>query len=109
VQTIPQQFSGGSSPLYFQLDIVEHTQQVANHIEHLHNKAAPHKNTHLEAKTLRLIQSKLKSIEAKVAQADKGNSLVILPTLQYESKIQDFINKNNFQTSTSNPKHSRTK
>jgi len=38
-----------------------------------------------------------------ITQADKRNSLVILPTAQYESKIQDFIQTNNFQTSTKNP------
>jgi len=35
--------------------------------------------------------------------ADKGNSTVILPTLQYNMKIQKFIDKNNYQTSTVNP------
>jgi len=38
-----------------------------------------------------------------ITTADKGNSLVILPTQQYNTKIQDFIYKNNFQTSTTNP------
>jgi hypothetical protein len=38
-----------------------------------------------------------------IAPADKGNSLVILPIHQYENKIQDFIDMNNFSTSTSNP------
>ena len=34
--------------------------------------------------------------------ADKGNSLVILPTQQYNTKIQAFIENNNFQKSTTN-------
>jgi hypothetical protein len=34
------------------------------------------------------------------ARADKGNSIVILPTQQYESKIQDFLQNNNFITTT---------
>jgi len=38
-----------------------------------------------------------------IASADKGNSLVVLPIHQYESKIQDFIETNNFQSSTSDP------
>jgi hypothetical protein len=38
-----------------------------------------------------------------IAPADKGNSIVVLPIQNYDAKIQDFINKNNFQLSTSNP------
>ena len=38
-----------------------------------------------------------------MTSADKANSLVILPTQQYHTKIQNFIDKNNFQTSTTNP------
>jgi hypothetical protein len=38
-----------------------------------------------------------------MALAGKGNSIVILPIQQYEAKIHDFIDKNNFQISTSNP------
>ena len=76
--------------------------QVANRIEKLH-KSAPRNNTHPEIRTVKSIQSKLKNNEAMIAPADKGNSLVILPIHQYESKIQDFIDTNNFSTSTSNP------
>ena len=35
--------------------------------------------------------------------ADKGNSLVILPTEKYDSKIADFIRMNDFQTTTKDP------
>jgi len=38
-----------------------------------------------------------------ITTADKGNSLVILQTQQYKAKVQDFIDKNNFQSSTTNP------
>jgi hypothetical protein len=38
-----------------------------------------------------------------IMTADKGNSVVILPTQQYNTKIQNFIDKNNFQTSAVNP------
>jgi hypothetical protein len=38
-----------------------------------------------------------------ITWADEGNSLVILPTTQYESKIEKFIQTNNFQTSRNNP------
>jgi len=76
--------------------------QVATRIEEIHKKS-PHNNTHPELKTLKSIQTKLIHNEATVASADKGNSLVILPTRQYEEKIQDFIDKTNFQTSKTNP------
>jgi len=33
----------------------------------------------------------------------KGNSIVILPIQQYETKIQNFLHENNFQTSTIDP------
>jgi hypothetical protein len=77
--------------------------QVADRIEKLHNKSHTHKNTHPEIRTLRSIQTTLKANEAMIASADKGNSIVVLPIQQYESKIQDFINKNKFQVSTTNP------
>ena len=41
--------------------------------------------------------------EAMIARADKGNSLVILPTAQYETKVEDFIQTNHFQSSAKDP------
>jgi hypothetical protein len=38
-----------------------------------------------------------------VTVPDEGNSLVILPIKQHESKIQNFLLENNFQTSTVDP------
>jgi len=38
-----------------------------------------------------------------ITQADKGNTIVILPTHQYETKIQNFILNNNFHTATTDP------
>jgi len=38
-----------------------------------------------------------------VTWADKGNSLVILPIKQYDSKITDFILAKKFQTTTRDP------
>jgi hypothetical protein len=38
-----------------------------------------------------------------ITTADKGNSVVILPIQQYNTKIQNFIDKHNFQTSAVNP------
>jgi hypothetical protein len=71
--------------------------QVAIHIEELHVK-----NTHPELRTLKSIQTKLKSNDAMIASADKGNSLVVLPIQQNDAKVQKFIDKNNL-TSTTNP------
>ena len=38
-----------------------------------------------------------------ITRADKGNSLVILPTEQYDSKIADFVRMDDFQTTTKDP------
>jgi hypothetical protein len=38
-----------------------------------------------------------------IARADKGNSIVVLPTAQYETKVEDFIQTNHFQTATKDP------
>jgi len=34
-----------------------------------------------------------------ITRADKRNSIAILPIQEYETKIQNFLNENNFQTS----------
>jgi hypothetical protein len=38
-----------------------------------------------------------------IAGADKGNSIVIVHTEQYESKIQDFLHSHNFSSNTTDP------
>jgi len=38
-----------------------------------------------------------------ITRADKGNTMVISPTFQYESKIQNFIDNNNFTKITYDP------
>jgi len=63
----------------------------------------PTHQTQPETKVIRSIQSKLKENNATVTRADKGNSTVILPTLQYETKIQNFILNNKFRTATADP------
>jgi hypothetical protein len=60
-------------------------------------------NTHFEATTVRNIQAKLKDKGAMIKCADKGNSLVILPTTLYKSKVDEFIQANNFLASKTNP------
>ena len=74
---------------------------IAERIDNLHKQNPAH--THPEAKTIRSIQRKLKEHNAKVTRADKGNTLVILPTHQYETKLQDFIKNNDFHTRATNP------
>jgi hypothetical protein len=49
------------------------------------------------------IQTKLKNNNTMITAADKSNSIVLLPIQQYEIKIQNFLDKNHFQTSTTNP------
>ena len=67
------------------------------------NKHQPTRNTHHEAGTIRTIQSKLRNNNAMITRADKGNSLVILPTQMYESKVHDFLQANQFQTISTDP------
>ena len=38
-----------------------------------------------------------------ITRADKGNSLVILPTPHYENKIEKFLGDNNFHTVAADP------
>ena len=63
----------------------------------------PNHRTHPEARIIKSIQTKLKDNNAMITRADKGNSIVILPTQQYETKIQNFIHNNNFHTATTDP------
>jgi len=75
---------------------------TADQIEKL-NQNNPYHEKHPEEKKIRSIQKKLSKNNAMIARADKGNSIVILPTIQYEAKIQDFILNNNFRTTTTDP------
>ena len=38
-----------------------------------------------------------------ITRTDKGNSIVILPTLHYENKIEKFLSENNFHTVATDP------
>jgi hypothetical protein len=73
-----------------------HTLQQNNTSNSIHN-------THPKTRLIKSIKSKLNSNQAMIARVDKGNSIVILPTQQYESKIQDFLQNNNFITTTKDP------
>jgi len=59
-----------------------------------------------EAKIIWSIKTKLNDSRAMITWADKGNSLVILPTAHYENKIEHFIQSNNFLPSKTNPTES---
>jgi hypothetical protein len=78
---------------------------VAKRITTLHegSKYPPTPKVQQEAKTIKNIKSKLNTNKATVTRADKGNTLVILPTEQYNSKMEDFIQANNLQTIPTDP------
>ena len=63
----------------------------------------PTYKTHLQAKKISSIQNKLKDNKAMITQADNCNTIIILPTHQYETKIQNFILNNNFPTAITDP------
>ena len=79
--------------------------KVSDHIEKLRhqNKSFPYHISYTESKIVKSIQTKLKDNDAIITSTDKGNSMVILPTHQYHMKIQNFVDKNKFQISTTNP------
>jgi hypothetical protein len=63
----------------------------------------PRHNTHPESKTIKTIQTKFQDNNAMITRSDKGNSIVILHIQQYESKIHNFLQACNFQTSSTDP------
>jgi len=63
----------------------------------------PRHNTHPESRTIKTIQAKLQENNAIITRADKGNSLVILPSQQYKSKVHSFLQANRFQTTSTDP------
>ena len=75
---------------------------VAKRIDIL-QKQNPTHNTHPEAKLVHSIQKKLKEHDATITKADKGNTVVILPTHQYDTKLQDFIHNNDLHIQTTDP------
>jgi hypothetical protein len=56
-----------------------------------------------EIKTVNQIKKKLADAEAMVTEADKGNSMVIIYKNEYNNKVHDFIDKNNFQQAPHDP------
>ena len=86
-------------------DRTYYRKQVAERINQLHNQEPPKhfQNDRTEWRAIKTIKHKLKNNNATITSADKSNALVILPTAQYQKKIQDFITSNNLYTPTTNP------
>jgi len=79
---------------------------------HIHNNNKFSHKTHAEWSTMPTIKAKLRKNNAVVTSADKGNTLVILASAQYQEKLRDFTDNNNFQISNTDPtktfqKHTR--
>jgi hypothetical protein len=77
---------------------------VADRI-HTLQKNSPNQThkTHHEARIIGSINKKLRDNEAMTAGTDEANSIVILHTKQYESKIQDFLPSHSFSSTTKDP------
>jgi hypothetical protein len=74
-----------------------------NTLKQNNNTYSKQNNAQQEAKILKSIQSKLRNNNAIITRADKGKSIVILPSQQYNLKLQDFIQNNNFKTTHTDP------
>jgi hypothetical protein len=73
--------------------------QVAHNLQKLYKQQGnkhTRKDHAKENKTFTQIKRKLEAANAMVTKADKGNSLIILPESEYNSKVNDFITNNNF-------------
>jgi hypothetical protein len=86
-------------------DKEHHRKQVSDHLIKLksQNKIHSRHANQAEYETLQSTQPKLIENDGTITSADKGNSIAILLTQQYNTKIQTLIDKNNFVTSTTNP------
>jgi hypothetical protein len=73
------------------------------HILQQNKSSNPKHDTHPETRQIKSIKTKLHDNEAMITRADKGNAIVILPIQQYESKVQNFLHENNFQTAPADP------
>jgi hypothetical protein len=75
---------------------------VADRVGILHKREnlTHNKYTQRKTNTAKSIRAKLEENNATIACADKGNSMVILPTEQYEGKIQNLIDANKFHKTT---------
>jgi len=53
--------------------------------------------------TLKSIKTKLSNNNAMIAKADKGSSIVILTTQDYDNKMNIFITQNHYLTINTDP------
>ena len=67
---------------------------------HKHHNGQHHYNTKQdiqEKKTLDRIKEKLNENKTTITKADKGHSIVIIPTGLYQEKVKNFVQNNDFQ------------
>jgi hypothetical protein len=81
---------------------------IANNIESLYTKQNNHSDKTIrtkinDLKTVNQIKKKLRSNQAIITKADKGDTLVIINQTDYDDKVQNFITKNNFHLLDKNP------
>jgi hypothetical protein len=85
-------------------EIYRHT--VVNRISTLQKNSSTKSDPKIaqqEERLIKSIKSKINTHNATVTRADKGNSIVILPTDQYDQKLNDFIQNNNFMSTSTDP------
>jgi hypothetical protein len=85
--------------------------QAAHNLQRLytqHTNTTQYNSNHARYKhhTLNNIKKKVKSNNAIAIKADKGNSMVIMYTKDYHTKVQDFINNNSFTILNKDPTQS---
>ena len=72
-------------------------------LKHTENNHAQNKQHYYEKRTLNSIKRKLDFNRATIIKSDKGNTIVITYLDTYHTKIQEFINTNNFTRIASDP------
>jgi hypothetical protein len=75
---------------------------VAKRINVLQTKH-PNHIVHPETRTINSIRKKLEDNNAMITKADKGNTMVILPVTDYETKIHNFTSNSNFYKEAKDP------
>jgi len=82
---------------------------IARNIESLYKKQSNQQANKLqlslrnELKTIKEINKKLKDNGAIVTKSDKGNSMIIFYLHDYDTKVQNFIDSNNFNIEPTDP------
>jgi hypothetical protein len=81
---------------------------IARNIENLYKKrdkkqTYKHSQHQNELKIIKGINKKLKDNGAIVTKSDKGNSMIILYLHDYDNKVQNFIENNNFDIESTDP------